>query len=54
MISTIDKSTRVTKNTVKAINRIITNSVFDNEFKSSIVQTDISDHFCNFCNHIYI
>ena len=53
MSPTINTPNRVTKNTAKAINHIITNSTFDNDFKSSMVKNDIFDHFCNFFNHIF-
>ena len=53
MSPTINTPNRVTKNTAKAINHIITNSTFDNNFKSSMVKNDIFDHFCNFFNHIF-
>ena len=45
MISTINKPTRVTSYTATAIDNIITNSIFDNDFESAIIKTDVSDHF---------
>ena len=48
MSSTINTPNRVTKNTAKAINHIITNSTFDNDFKSSMIKNDIFDHFSIF------
>ena len=45
VIPTINKPTRVTSYTASAIDNIITNSIFDNDFESAIVKTDLSDHF---------
>ena len=45
MIPTTNKPTRVTRNTATAIDHIITNTVVDIQFKSGIIQTDLSDHF---------
>ena len=46
MIPTIAGSNRVTKNTASAaIDHFITNTVVDTEFKSRIIQRDLSDHF---------
>ena len=45
LISTVNKPTRVTNNTVTAIDHIITNSVINTDFKSGIIKTDISDQF---------
>ena len=45
MIPTINKPTRVTRNTLSAIDHIITNSIMHTGFKSGIIKTDISDHF---------
>ena len=45
MIPTINKPTRVTKKTATAIDRIITNSFVENTFKTTIIKTDVSDHF---------
>ena len=45
LIPTINKPTRVTRNTATAIDHIITNSVINAEFKAAIIKTDISDHF---------
>ena len=47
-ISTINKLTRVTRNTATAIDHNITNSIINTEFKTVIVKTDISDHFLVF------
>ena len=45
MIPTINKLTRVTRNTATAIDHFITSTVADTQFKSGIIQTDLSDHF---------
>ena len=45
MIPTINRSTRVARNTVTAIDHFITNTVVDTKFKSVIIQTNLSDHF---------
>ena len=45
LIPTINKPTRVTRNTATAIDHIITNSVINAEFKTGIIKTDISNHF---------
>ena len=46
MIPTINKPTRVTRHTATAIDHVFTNAIMDNiEIKTSIVKTDISDHF---------
>ena len=45
LIPTINKPTRVTRNTVTAVDHIITNSVINAEFKTGIIKIDISDHF---------
>ena len=45
MILAINRLTRVTRNTATAIDHFITNTVVDTEFKSEIIQTDLSDHF---------
>ena len=45
LIPTLNKRTRVTRNTATAIDHIITNSVINAEFKTGIINTDISDHF---------
>ena len=44
MISTINKPTRVTRNTATATVPFITNTVVDTQFKSGIIQTNLSDH----------
>ena len=36
---------KVTKDTISAIDHIITNSIINNEFKTAILTADISDHF---------
>ena len=46
MITTINKPTRVTRNTATAIDHIITNTVISGiQHRSGIIKTDISDHF---------
>ena len=42
---TINKSTRATKKTAKAIDHILTNHFIDVNFTTKISKTDISDHF---------
>ena len=44
IIPTINKPTRVTRNTATAIDHFITNAVVDTQFKSGIIQTDLLDH----------
>ena len=45
LVPTINKPTRVTNKTISAIDHIITNSIYNNDFKTAIIRTDISDHF---------
>ena len=45
LIPTVNKPTRVTRNTITTIDHIITNSVINAEFKTGIIKTNISDHF---------
>ena len=45
LIPTINKPTRVINGTISAIDQIITNSIYNNDFKTGIIMTDISDHF---------
>ena len=40
-----NKPTRVTSYTDTAIDNIITSSIFDNNFESATIKTDVSDHF---------
>ena len=54
MIPTINKPTRVTRQTASAIDHIMTNSIMDTGFKSGIIKTDISDHFPIFFCYKYI
>ena len=35
----------MTNKTISAIDHIITNSIYNNDFKTGIVKTDIFDHF---------
>ena len=51
---TINKPTRVTRQTASAIDHIITNSIMHTGFKSRIIKTDISDHFPIFFCYKYI
>ena len=41
----INKPTRVINRTIYAIDHIITNSIYNNDFKTAIIRTDISDQF---------
>ena len=45
MIPTINKPTRVISYTATAIGNIINSSIFNNDFESAIIKTDVSDHF---------
>ena len=45
MIPTINKPTRITKNTATAIDNIFINSFFNSSLMTGIIKTDISDHF---------
>ena len=46
MIRTINKPTRVTRNTTTAIDNIITKTVISGiQHRTSIIKTDVSDHF---------
>ena len=45
MMPVINKPTRVTRNTVTAIDHIFINSVTTTKFKTGIIKSDISDHF---------
>ena len=45
MIPEIDNPTKVIRNTASAIDHIITNTVADTQFKSRLIQADLSDHF---------
>ena len=45
MISTINKTTTVTRKTTPAIDHILTNSFTDTVFKTAIFKSNISDHF---------
>ena len=45
LIPTIDKPTRVRKNSATAIDHIITDHVFTCNFKTAILKTDLTDHF---------
>ena len=43
--SRTNKLTRITKDTISAIDYTIANPIINNEFKTSILTADISDHF---------
>ena len=45
MIPTINKPTRVGKNSATAIDHIIANGIVDCQSKTAILKTDVTDHF---------
>ena len=45
LVPVINKPTRVTKKSTTAVDHIITNSFLNNDIKTGIIKTDISDHF---------
>ena len=45
MIPTINKPTRIEKNSATAIDHIIANCIADCQFKTAILKTDVTDHF---------
>ena len=45
LIGTINKPTRLEKNSATAIDHIITNYVLTCNFKTAILKTDLIDHF---------
>ena len=45
MMPTINKTTRVGKNSATAIDHIIANCIADCQLKTTIVKTDVADHF---------
>ena len=45
LVPTTYKPTRITKDTISAIDHIITISIINNEFKTAILTADISAHF---------
>ena len=45
MMPTINKTTRVGKNSATAIDHIIANCIVDCQFKTDILKTDVIDHF---------
>ena len=45
MTPTINKPTRVGKNSAFAIDHIIANCIVDCQFKTAILKTDVTDHF---------
>ena len=54
MIPTINKPRRVTRDTVRANDDIITNSIMHTGFKSGVIKTNISNHFPIFFCSKYI
>ena len=54
MIATINKPTCVTRQTARAIDHIITNSIMQTGFKSGIIKTGICNHFPIFFCYEYI
>ena len=45
LVPTTNKPTRITNDTISAIDHIITNYIINNESKTSILSADISDYF---------
>ena len=45
MIPTINKPTRVTRKTITVMGHILTNCFTDTGFKTTVIKSDISDHF---------
>ena len=45
LVPTRNKPTRITKDTISAIDHVLTNSITNNEFKTAILTADISNHF---------
>ena len=45
LVPTINKPTRRTNKAIFAIDHIIANTVYNNNFNTAIIRTDISDHF---------
>ena len=45
LLPTTNKPTRITKDTISAIDHIIINSIINSEFKIAILAGDISDYF---------
>ena len=45
LVPTTNKPKRITKDTISAIDHLVTNSIINNQFKTSILTADISDHF---------
>ena len=54
MIPTINKPTRVTRQTASAIDHITINSIMHTGFKSGIIKAEISDHFPIFFCYMYL
>ena len=45
LVPTTNKPTGITKDTISAIDHLVTDSIINNQFKTSILTADISDHF---------
>ena len=45
LVPTTNKPTRITKDTISAIDNIIAKSIINNEFKTATLTADIFDHF---------
>ena len=45
LVQTTNKPTKLTKDTISAIDHIIRNSIVNKKFKTTILTADISDHF---------
>ena len=45
MIPTINKPTKVGKNSTTAIDHVIKNGIVDCQFKTDFLKTDVTDHF---------
>ena len=45
LVPTSNKPTRLTNKTISATDHTITNSIYNNDFKTAIIRIDISDHF---------
>ena len=45
LIPPINKPTRVRNKTISGIDHIITNSIYESDFRTVIIRPDISDHF---------
>ena len=45
LVPKINKPTTMTNKAISAIDHIITNSIYNKDFKTGIIKKDISDHF---------